>query len=599
MHTKNRDRGLADLLRMMSPRRKRQLSFLLILMLIGAAAELISIGAVLPFLRLIVAPDTVLNEPRLAGLRAVAGWRTASDLILPAALLLIGTAVTAAAVRLLLTWASQRFIYRLSYDMDVEVFRRTLHQPYVVYVNRNSSDVLAGFEKINNVTTYMLLPVMLGITSTVIAIFIIALLFFIDPFTASIAALSMGLLYVGISLTSRRSLRLISESWARLVNARTKAVQEGLGGLRDIILDRSQLVHRRRFERLDDEFRDLGARASIISAAPRFIVEGAGVVLIGLLALYFNGRPGGVLAAVPVLGALALGAQRLMPLLQTIYQAWTAYAASRGALADVLALLEGPVAPVAADVDADATPVFRREISLVHLGFRYGDGTAALTDVSLTIRRGERVGLIGQTGSGKSTLVDVLMGLLTVDTGAILLDGVAMSPENVQRWQAQIAHVPQTIFLADSSIAANIAFGTEEREVDMSRVEDAARRADIHQFIAELPDGYATTVGERGVRLSGGQRQRIGIARALYKRADVLVLDEATSALDDQTEASIMEAVKNLDRDLTIVMIAHRLSTLRACDTIYRLAGGRVVESGDYATVVGHAPSAAKAGTLR
>jgi ABC-type multidrug transport system fused ATPase/permease subunit len=584
--TSNRD--LRDLIGWMSPRRKRQLALMLLLMVAGAAAEMIAIGAVLPFLQLLVAPDAMLAEPRLAGMRASLGWRTASDLVMPAALLLIASAILAAGVRLLLAWAGQRFIYRLGYDMDVELFRRTVRQPYGHYVNQSSHEILAGFDKINMLVNTVLMPVMIGTASAVIAVFITLLLIAIDPFTAAVTTAAMGVIYTGISLASRRSLDAISHSRSQLVGARMKAVQQALGGLRDIILDRSQPIHERRFARIDGEYRDMGAHAALLSTAPRFVVEAAGVALIGGLAIWFNGRPGGVIAALPTLGALALGAQRLLPLLQASYQALTQYLTARVSLADVLDLMAGPMIESAALVDTAAPRIFERSIALCDLGFRYagtGDrGTAALEGIDLVIAKGDRIGLIGQTGSGKSTLVDVVMGLLEPSAGTILLDDVPLTPDRVGHWQAQIAHVPQTVFLLDDSVAANIAFADT---IDMDRVAQAAARAQLDDVIAALPEGYATLVGERGIRLSGGQRQRIGIARALYKRADVLILDEATSALDDNTETAIMTAIDGLGRELTIIQIAHRLSTLRGCSTIYRIANGHIVQQGDWNTVVG------------
>jgi len=274
-------------------------------------------------------------------------------------------------------------------------------------------------------------------------------------------------------------------------------------------------------------------------------------------------------------------------LLQQAYSGWSSFAGNRQMLADVVTLLRAPII-TSAPRDRRKPPVpFKREIRLEEVAFRYDKRGEALSGINLTIAKGERLGLVGETGSGKSTLFDILMGLLEPTAGRILIDGEPLSDSNRANWQAQIAHVPQAIYLADSSIAANIAFGEAEDELDMDRVRDAAARAHIDEFIAGLPDGYATSVGERGVRLSGGQRQRIGIARALYKHASVLVFDEATSALDSKVEAAIMRSIFELERKLTVLMIAHRTTTLADCDRIVRLAAGRITDIGSYEDLLG------------
>ncbi|MDA0226235.1 MAG: ABC transporter ATP-binding protein [Proteobacteria bacterium] len=309
------------------------------------------------------------------------------------------------------------------------------------------------------------------------------------------------------------------------------------------------------------------------------------MVLIALLAYYLIST-GGVVAAIPTLGALALGAQRLMPLLQQTYQGWVYVAGNRLLLRDVAVLLQQPVSP---DTQVDVTPMsFEREIVLDHVSFRYLPAAPlVLDDVSLVIPSGARVGLTGPTGSGKSTLMDVLMGLLEPASGRISVDGQALTVAARLAWQHNIAHVPQAIFLLDASFSENIAFGVDAARIDLARVQAAARQAQIAEFIESGAMGYEGLVGERGVRLSGGQRQRIGIARALYKQAKVLVFDEATSALDDDTEAAVMQAINGLGRDLTIVLIAHRVSTLQGCDIIHRLDQGRVAFSGGYEALLG------------
>ena len=283
-------------------------------------------------------------------------------------------------------------------------------------------------------------------------------------------------------------------------------------------------------------------------------------------------------AVIPLLGALALGAQRVLPALQQIYNGWAALRGYNTAIQEVLAMLNQPLPPH----QSVAVPLMLQDgirFGVVH--FRYGpERPEVLRGLDLEIRSGERIGLIGSTGSGKSTTVDLLMGLLAPTAGRLLVDGEDLHdpahPERLAAWRAAIAHVPQSIYLADGSIAENIAFGVPREKIDLARVKQAAEQAQIASFIEASSDGYGSFVGERGIRLSGGQRQRIGIARALYREVQVLVLDEATSALDTDTEALVMEAIERLSRDLTLVMVAHRLSTLSNCHRVIELANGRV-----------------------
>jgi ATP-binding cassette, subfamily B, bacterial PglK len=417
----------------------------------------------------------------------------------------------------------------------------------------------------------------------------------IDPFTATVAATVMGVLYVGASLATARKLLVISDVIATSLDARIKAVQEGLGGIRDILLEQSQPIFEETFRRIDRAYRTAQTHSLFIQSSPRFIVEAAGIVLIALLTVYMSFQPGGVTAAIPVLGALAVGAQRLLPLLQSAYSGWSLFAGNAQLLVDVAALLRTPMVSTA-PIDASTAAPLEQDIVFDEVSFQYDTREYALRGVTLGIPQGGRIGFIGATGSGKSTLMDLLMGLLTPTAGEIRIDGKRLDDANRASWQAQIAHVPQAIYLSDSSIASNIAFGEEPGEIDIDRVRAAARQAEIDEFIVGLPQGYETRVGERGVRLSGGQRQRIGIARALYKRARVLVLDEATSALDDNTEAAIIRSISALGRNLTVIMIAHRLSTLVDCDQIVRLEGGRVAETGTYKVLIGDQPVPLRAG---
>lgn len=571
----------------MSPRRRGHLYLTLLVMVVGAFAEIVTLGAVLPFLAVISGPEALAQVPMAARVMETLGLAGARDLLVPATVLLIVVALATAGVRLALTWISQKFIFRLGHDIGAEIYRRTLWQPYGLIVQRNSIEVVAGIEKVQTAVFSVLLPLLQALISAFLATFIVAVLVVIDPFTAEAAALGLGVIYVLVSIVTRKLLRHNSHVINDLHTIRVKLIQEGLGGIRDIIIDQSQDVFDGNFRRLDSELRNAQAVNVFVSQAPRYVVESFGMILIALLAVYLSGAPGGVAAAIPVLGALALGAQRLLPLLQLVYAGWAQFSGSVGALHEVVRLLHVPVVTAAPRNAASAAAMFEESIVLDDVSFRYATGDYALRDLKLPVAKGQRIGILGQTGSGKSTLLDLLMGLLDPTEGCIRIDGRVLDNSNRADWQSLIAHVPQTIFLADGSIAANIAFGERPEHIDMDRVAAAAASARIDDFILSLPEGYATQAGERGVRLSGGQRQRIGIARALYKKAKVLILDEATSALDDQTEAGVMEALTSFGRDLTIFMIAHRLSTLAGCDRLVRLEAGRVVQIGSFDELVG------------
>jgi len=562
--------------------RRHQMGWTALLMIAGAFAELATIGAVLPFLAIITGGGG--RYAGAVGLIARLGESMGLGLVAVSAALLVLIAAVSAAVRLTLIRTSQTLVFAVAHDLAVEIYDRTLHQPYTYHVAQNSSRTIGGIDKVQFVLGNVLLPAMLGITAAMVSLFILAGLIAIDPGTSMIVCLCFVLLYAAVGVATRRRLYRNADTIAEALQSRVQALQEGLGGIRDVLLDHTQALFLAKFDRLDREFRNAQAANQFIGAAPRYVIEAGGVVLIALLALYFSGRPGGLIAALPMLGALALGAQRLLPLLQQIYFSWSQVYGNRKALDDVARLLELPRPPAPQSAPA---PAFNDKIELDRVTYSYPNAAApALRDVSLTIPRGMRIGLIGKSGSGKSTLADLVMGLLDPGEGVLRIDGQPLDQTAKPEWQAQIAHVPQAIFLADSSIAANIAFGRDPAAIDMDRVSAAAAGAELIEFVDGLPDGFDAMVGERGIRLSGGQRQRIGIARALYKGASVLVLDEATSALDDETEAAVIAAIDRLSRSLTIIAIAHRVSTLRTCDLVVRLDAGRIVALGSYREIV-------------
>lgn len=574
----------------MSMRRRLQLAATAVLMFLGGFAELLTIGIALPFLGLLTNPDKIQKLPVAASLLSRFPPLSLHSLFLAATVALVISIISATVIRLALIWVSQKFVLLLAHDMAVRIYDRLLHQGYAYHVRRNTSEVIDGIEKVQTIAFGLLLPGMNAVTSAFIAFLIVLLLVIIDPWTAMIAGGTIGVVYVAISHGTRRILLSKGSMIAAGSAARVKQLQEGLGGIRDILVEHSQPTFIEEFTQIDNRYRRAQAVNFFIGSSPRILVEAVGILLIASLAYYMTGQPGGIMAAIPVLGTLAIGAQRLLPLLQIAFFGWSQAIGNLASLYDVIHLM---AQPVAVKSRSSSCPIVIEHplacsITFEAVCFSYNAAEPILRDISLKIAKGERIGLIGPTGSGKSTLLDILMALLDPDAGHMRIDGVALTEENRANWQLQIAHVPQVIYLADSTIAGNIAFGEPLNSVDLAKVIEAARLAEIHDFINTLPEGYNTAVGERGVRLSGGQRQRLGIARAFYRQHPVLILDEATSALDDATEAAVMANIAGLGRNITVIMIAHRLSTLADCDRVARMQQGRIVQLGTFAEVVGN-----------
>ena len=573
-------KSLHTLIFSLPPRRRIQLALLLGLMLVGAMAEMLSLGAIVPFLAILTDPAQALQRPFIARVVAISGLSDAEDIRWKITLLFASTAVAAGVVRFVLIYVIAKLNFGIGHELGAELYRRTLYQPYEIQVARNSSEIMGGINKVD-IIVFLVFSLLNASSAILMAFFIIAALVLVDPVIATVALLGFGGIYAAVSLFTRSRLAENSQVIDSALVARVQAVQEGLGGIRDVLLDHAQPLFARRFNQIDWPFRQAQASNNIIGPSPRFAIEALGMVLIAFLGYHMTASGGGVAAAIPTLGVLALGAQRLMPLLQLTYQGWTNVAGNRQVLFEVAALLQQPVER---ETQIKVVPLpFEREIRLEEVSFRYEHQLPlVLHQLNLTIPKGARVGFVGTTGSGKSTIMDLLMGLLLPSAGRILVDSAPLTGTIRLAWQRNVAHVPQAIFLADASFAENIAFGVPSEQIDLERVRQAAQQAQIAEFIESSIAGYAALVGERGVRLSGGQRQRIGIARALYKQAKVLVFDEATSALDSETETAVMQAIEGLGRELTIVLIAHRLSTLRNCDIIYRLDKGIVVSATGY-----------------
>ncbi|MEI6756998.1 MAG: ABC transporter ATP-binding protein [Chlorobium sp.] len=556
-------------------------------MISASFAEILSIGAVLPFLAVLTAPDRVFRLSVVQPFLQTFGFTSASQLLLPITIGFGIASLIAGAMRLLLIWASTRLSFATGADLSISIYRRTLYQPYAVHIARNSSEVINGISsKANTVIYSIIVPFLTLMSSGIMLLAILIALLTVDPIIAVAAFGGFGLIYAVIIKITRKRLMIDSQRIAHESTQVIKSLQEGLGGIRDVLIDGSQATYCNIYRNADHLLRQAQGNNFFISQSPRYGMEALGMMLIAFLSYMLARQPDGITKAIPVLGALALGAQRLLPVLQVAYGSWSNIQGGQASLRDTLELLDQPL-PDYIDQPASQLLPFRQQIKLKKLSFRYSSQTPwVLNTLDLTIAKGSCIGFIGTTGSGKSTLLDIIMGLLQPNEGSLDIDGQPITASNNRAWQAHIAHVPQAIFLADSTIEENIAFGVPKNQIDHERVKKAASQAQIADIIETWQKKYKTYVGERGVRLSGGQRQRIGIARALYKQADVIIFDEATSALDNDTEEAVMQAIENLGDNLTILIIAHRLTTLKNCTQIVELGDGGIKRIGSYKDIV-------------
>lgn len=579
---------LPRLWRHVTLRRRAQLILLFLLMVAASVAELVSIGAVLPFLGVLTSPDKVfehvLAQPMIHAMKLT----EPEQLLAPLTILFGLAAIVSGSLRLLLSWAQTRLSYAMGADFSIGIYRRTLYQPYFVHLKRNSSEVISGVTtKADGIVHHTLVPILVISSAGLMMATVLLALLSVQPEVTVAAIIGFGGIYALVTIATRRRMlsnsQLINHQHSRVI----KVLQEALGGIRDVLIDGTQSFYCKVYRDADWRLRRAQSNIAIISVSPRYIVEALGIAMISFMAYSLATRSGGLGSAIPVIGTLALAAQRMLPLLQQVYASWSNIRGGQAALADALELLDLPL-PKEADALPSNPLLFENEITFDQVGFKYSeDQPWVFRGLSLTISKCSRVGFIGTTGSGKSTLLDILMGLLPPTEGVLKIDGNTVVADNYRAWQAHIAHVPQSIFLADASVLENIAFGVPTDQIDFDKARKAAEKAQIAKTIEAWRDGYETFVGERGVRLSGGQRQRIGIARALYKEADVIVFDEATSALDGDTEHAVMQAINDLGSELTILIVAHRLTTLRECTQVVELEAGSIKRIGTYQEIVG------------
>lgn len=579
---------LKNLWTYLNPRRRLQLGLLLTLMIFSSLSEMVSLGAIFPFLSALSNSHVLFNKPELKTLLIFLQIETSQEFILFLSIAFIVIILFANSLRLITLSVRIRLAASIGADISSQIYRNTLHQPYSFHVKQNTSDLIQTVTgDTQALTNNILIPLLTFCNDALLAPALIGTLVIIDGRIALGMALMLGIAYIIIYRTRQKLLKQNSKVIVESGERRIKTVQEGIGGIRDVLLDHRQHFFVNTYVESERAYKKATSSNLIISQSPKYIMEALAMGGIILLALNL-GNNGDFSKVIPVLGSLVLGAKKLLPTFQEGFFSLAKIQGSRASLSNVLVALSRKIDLGMENYSLNPLP-FDREIRLDGIWFRYGEDTDwVLQDINLTIVAKTTVAFVGTTGSGKSTTADLILGLLQPQKGKIMIDDLLLEGERLYEWQKNIAHVPQSIFLSDGSIAENIAFGVPFDRMDLAQVKKVAKLAQIDHFIESLPAQYNTYVGERGIRLSGGQRQRIGIARALYGEASVLVFDEATSALDGATEKEVMRAIESLSHQFTIILIAHRLSTVEKCDRIFELNQGQVITEGNYQELLDH-----------
>lgn len=574
---------IEKLLNLLTPSERKRAYLLLGMILTMALLDMIGVASIMPFMAVSATPELVATNTILNAAYTKLGFTDPQQFLFALGTLMFVLLVVSLAFKALTVYAQMRFTLMREYSIGRRLVEGYLHQPYSWFLSRHSADL--GKTILSEVGTVIgsgLTPAMNLISQGAVAIALLTLLVLLDPRLAVTVGFTLAAAYALVFKTTRGILNRMGTERVTANQARFTVVSEAFGASKEVKVGGLEQTYTNRFSDPARTYARNQTKAIMISQLPRYALEAIAFGGMLLVVLYLMAQSGSFASALPIIALYAFAGYRLMPALQQIYVAITQLRFV-GPAVDALHADLMSLQPVDLNHSQDAITL-KHAIVLNQIEYRYPNGSQpALKNLSLTIPAKSTVSLVGTTGSGKTTTVDLILGLLEAQEGTLEVDGQVITGHNRRAWQRAIGYVPQQIYLADDTVASNIAFGIQAKDIDQAAVERAAKIANLHEFVAnELPHQYQTTVGERGVRLSGGQRQRIGIARALYHKPQLLILDEATSSLDNLTEQAVMEAVNKLGHDITIILIAHRLSTVRQCDQIFLLAGGEVKASGTY-----------------
>ncbi len=580
-----------DIWSVLTPRQRRWVLAAQLLSILMAFSTVAGIASIAPFFSVLGNPHLIEQSALLHTLYQQLDFSNRRSFTIALGLAFTAVVLLANLINVIGSFVMVRLALWIGTDLQSILFGEYLHRPYAFYA-RTPSAVLFNnvIHETTRATMQILQNAFMLVTSVITALFIIVSLLLLDPLVALVMVAAVAGGYGLIYLAMRNRLLRAGQAQSRLFIELTRIVNESLGAIKEITVLRTQDFFHGSFVRSSQALARATAHTQLVGQSPRYVMECIAVVGLVGAALLAGAGDGGVGSRLGQLTFVGFAVYRLLPALQVAFSSLVRIRADRPGFSSIrqdllLARLRKPVAGVA---DPAWLALPRSDIRLEEVSFRYeADRSMALSAVTLRIPARAAVGIVGPNGSGKTTLVDVIAGLLVPTSGRLEVDGIAVNDANRAAWQSRIAYVPQNIFLLDTTIAANIALGTCESAIDPDRLRAASRAAMLDEFVDSLPGGYGHVVGERGVRLSGGQRQRIGIARALYADASVLILDEATNALDGLTEHELMETVVRLRGRYTVIVIAHRLSTVKPCDVIFELERGRVTGNGSYDALLG------------
>lgn len=582
---------LSKILEILSTDNRRQLYWLVAVMLAMGTLEIAGIGSIMPFIAAVANIDTVLENRYAHYVYELFGFDSTRDFVMALGVLVLSLLVARHLFFALANWLIFRFTFGWRQQLSERLMRKYLIQPYGYFLSKNTIDLKRKVSvEIERLVSRIIVPGIQALTSAVISAFIVALLIAIDPLVAVVVAASLGGSYLLFYTLVYRKLARLSHKAGESRRMQFKTASEVFEGIKELKLFGKEAVYIEDYAVWARRYAALETTSRAISQLPRYGIEVLATAVVMGFVLYLLATGQDLAPWMPILVVYLVGGYRLLPALQRLFGGLTAIQYELPTLDAVHADLTGLPETRAGQPGTDGSQAFGpiETIALGGIDFRYPDSTDyAIRGLGLTIEKDTTVGLIGPTGSGKTTLVDIILGLLEPQSGVLAVNGVAVTPANVHGWQKHIGYVPQHIFLFDDTLARNVAYGVPDCGIDRQALENALKTAHLYDFAMTLPDGLDSTIGQRGIRLSGGQRQRIGIARAIYRNPDILVLDEATNALDGVTEGVVMEAIQELSHKLTIIMIAHRLNTVRSCDVIHYVDNGRIVSSGTYADLEG------------